>query len=115
MKIDRPRYKLTVFLILAAVCAILYRFKVPCAVRTILHIPCPGCGMTRAWLAFLHLDLRSAFFYHPMFWSVPILFIYFLFEEKTFKNDNFNKTVPIALLFGFLLTWVIRLVAGIAV
>lgn len=38
-----------------------------CPIRYILGISCPGCGMTRAWLAVLHLDFAAAFSYHPLF------------------------------------------------
>ena len=35
-------------------------------------LPCPGCGMTRAFFCLLHLDIKSAFYYHPLFWFVPV-------------------------------------------
>lgn len=38
-------------------------------------IPCPGCGMTRAFLALLHLDFAAAFYYHPLF---PVVIFYIL-------------------------------------
>jgi len=31
-----------------------------CIIKTLLGIPCPGCGMTRAFLYIGHLDFRSA-------------------------------------------------------
>ena len=32
-----------------------------CAVYRLLGVPCPGCGMTRAWLQALRLDFAGAF------------------------------------------------------
>jgi hypothetical protein len=37
-----------------------------CPVRRVLGVPCPGCGLTRAALAALHLDFASACGYHPL-------------------------------------------------
>jgi uncharacterized protein DUF2752 len=37
-----------------------------CAFRRFFGIPCPGCGMTRSLVALVHLDLRSAFAFHPL-------------------------------------------------
>ena len=45
-----------------------------CIFKLITGLPCPGCGMTRAFLHFFHGDLQGAFYYHPLFWLVPLLF-----------------------------------------
>ena len=37
-----------------------------CPFRLITHLPCPGCGMTRALLALFHGDLHSALTIHPL-------------------------------------------------
>lgn len=42
-----------------------------CVFWNVLHVPCPSCGMTRAFLQLLHGNVTMAFHYHPMFWSVP--------------------------------------------
>ena len=45
-------------------------FNVPlCPIAFWLHVPCPGCGLTRASLRLLQGDLRGALAYHPL---VPI-------------------------------------------
>lgn len=36
-----------------------------CPFYALSGIPCAGCGMTRAFFALLHLDLASAFHWHP--------------------------------------------------
>jgi hypothetical protein len=38
-----------------------------CLFRTVTHIPCPGCGMTHAFLAAFRLDFADAFRWHPLF------------------------------------------------
>ena len=60
-----------------------------CPFRYIFGIPCPLCGMTRAFISLLKLDISKAFYYH-VFWPViVVLFIlYFIF---LFKNIKINK------------------------
>ena len=38
----------------------------PCLMRSLLHIPCPGCGMTRSFNALWHGDLVTSFRFHPL-------------------------------------------------
>ena len=42
-----------------------------CAVRAATGVPCPGCGLTRAFVATAHGDLVGAFGFHPF---GPVLF-----------------------------------------
>lgn len=37
-----------------------------CMWRTLLGQPCPGCGLTRSVVTFLHGDYTRAFLYHPL-------------------------------------------------
>lgn len=37
-----------------------------CAFRLVTGIPCPGCGMTRAWASLALGDWASAWTYHPL-------------------------------------------------
>lgn len=37
-----------------------------CLVKLLFHVPCPGCGMTRASLALLRGDLRASLAWHPV-------------------------------------------------
>ncbi len=93
------------FLILA----VLYHFHVTCIFRKFLSFPCPGCGMTRAWVSVVQLDLGTAFNYHFMFWSIPILYLYFLFDGKLLKNKKLNKAVFILIAVGFLFEWILKI------
>ena len=43
-----------------------------CPIRLVTGVSCAGCGMTRAWLSVLRLDLRQAFYYHPLFLLPPV-------------------------------------------
>lgn len=37
-----------------------------CPLARFAHLPCPGCGLTRASLALLHGDLSTALSLHPL-------------------------------------------------
>lgn len=39
---------------------------IACPVETIIGIPCPGCGMTTAIYYVLHLDFKTALYFHPL-------------------------------------------------
>ncbi len=46
----------------------------PCPLRTVLHVPCPTCGMTRATLCLCTLDFAGAARLHPLvFVTLPVL------------------------------------------
>ena len=55
---------------------------ITCPIKFITGISCAGCGMSRAWMAFLHLDIAKAFSYHPLCWLVPIAIIILLCISK---------------------------------
>ena len=62
-------------LTLAGVFAIVVLERLPfCPMATVLGIPCPGCGLTRATLALLHGDVRGAFALHPLVFVLAPLF-----------------------------------------
>lgn len=63
-------------LLLVATLGVLLFAPVPiCPTRTWLHIPCPGCGATRAtWLA-LHGDFAGSFHMHPLALLVGVLMV----------------------------------------
>ena len=53
-----------------------------CPLRALFHIPCPGCGMTRAFVSAFQLDFHAAFLYHPLFpvfVLIPIVLLLHLF------------------------------------
>ncbi|HLU47706.1 MAG TPA: DUF2752 domain-containing protein [Planctomycetota bacterium] len=38
---------------------------IPCPIRSLTDVPCPGCGMTRALLSIARGDLSTAWRFHP--------------------------------------------------
>ena len=112
MKIKNLTEKLITFGVIAAIVAIMYFLDIRCFFKLLFNIPCPGCGMTRAYISLLHLDLAAAFRLNPMFWSVPILAALYLFDGKLFKQKWLNYAITVGVLSGFIICWIIRLIIG---
>lgn len=55
-----------------------YAFTGPvlCPMHLLLGLPCPGCGMTRAFCLATHGHWEEAYFFHPLY---PLIFLYFVF------------------------------------
>lgn len=52
-----------------------------CPIRQSIGLPCPSCGMTRAWLSFVQGNFWDAFTFHPLFLLAPI-FLFAIFRKK---------------------------------
>ncbi len=88
---------------------IMHRLGVGCIFRYFFKIPCPGCGMTHAVVALLHLDFRAAFSYHPMVFSLPLIYLYILTNGRLFGKKALDITVISLLVFGFLLNYLYKI------
>jgi hypothetical protein len=51
---------------LAVIAVLLAAAQVPCGFARIVHLPCPGCGSTRAMLALASGDLAGLVRYNPL-------------------------------------------------
>lgn len=90
----------------------LYLLDIGCVFRLMTGIPCPGCGMTRAWLAALRLDFAAAFAYHPLFWVVPIAFV-LVFVREEVTSSKLKRGIDIAVIVLCVLVvavWIVRLI-----
>ena len=101
--------KLIVLLIFAAVVAVMYILKAPCVFELLLGVQCPSCGMTRAWLALLRFDVVGAFEYHSLFWTLPVVAVFFWLDGKLFKWNWLNYTVMIGIAVLYLIRWLLIL------
>lgn len=59
---------------------------VGCPIYKIFKVPCPCCGVTRAWFCFFRGDVKGAIAYNPLFLLIAIVAAAFVFEEKLFKK-----------------------------
>ena len=112
MRIPKLKEKLIYCGIILAVIGVMYFFKIPCLFKLLLKIECPGCGMTRAYISLLHLDIKKAFAYNAMFWAVPVCFVFYLFDDKIFKKQWINDVILYAVYLGLFANWIIRLIAS---
>ena len=63
--------------------AVIELLGVTCPIRFLTGVSCPGCGMSRAWLAALRMDWGAAFAFHPLFLlPVPAAGL-LLFQRRT--------------------------------
>jgi hypothetical protein len=73
-----------------------------CYFKGFFGIPCPGCGMTRAWISLFNGKILTALYFHPVFWIVPVIAFVVIFRTRLhflYWSNRFWFTV-LALLLG---------------
>lgn len=81
---------------------------VTCPIRFLTGISCAGCGMSRAWLSLLRLDLAGALYYHPLFW-LPVPAAALLLLRRRLPDRAFTAGLALCAAL-FILVYFIRLV-----
>jgi hypothetical protein len=85
-------------LAVAFVYTIFYITGIGCPIKFLTGVSCMGCGMTRAYLSLLRLDIAGAFQYHPLFPIPAIAAVLFLLRSRiSQKIVNFLLFTTIAL------------------
>ena len=84
-----------------------------CLFKRFLHIPCPGCGMTRAVVSLIRFDFASACHYHPCVFIMPLVVLLIFANGKIFKKKWVDNAILVFVLAAFLLTYIIRLILWI--
>jgi len=108
-KIKHLKWKLLLTIVFLLLVAALYASPISCLFLHVFGIRCPGCGMTRALIAALQFDFKTAFSYHMMFWSIPLLYFCMLYDGKLFAEKYLNVILYSVLGLGFLVNWIIHL------
>ncbi|MDR3048611.1 MAG: DUF2752 domain-containing protein [Elusimicrobiota bacterium] len=80
--------------------------EIPCPIRRIFTFPCPTCGVSRAWISFICGNIRTAFYYHPLFLLAPA-FLFLMFKAD---KDNIYLFVLLAISFLFFAVYLTRLI-----
>lgn len=86
---------------------------IPCPIYSITGLQCPGCGVSRMFLALLHLDFSAAFYYNSaLLCLLPVLMLVgtrkiYLYIRYDRKKDRFCDVliwimVAVLVLFGIL-------------
>jgi len=79
-------YKYTSFSMPVIAAVFVFSYLFGCPIKLFTGIPCPACGLTRAYVSLFKGDFAFAFYYHPLFFLLPAaLFcvIFLLYTEKT--------------------------------
>ena len=102
--------RLLLLLLVAVISLLFYITRIGCPIKAAAGIPCPGCGMTRALISALHLDFAAARHYHPLFWAVPVIALLLIFD--IYLHPRLLKLLWGLLIAAFLLTYLLRMIAG---
>ena len=104
----RKDYVIAIFFGIAIVIFMNLILGLSCPFKLMTGLSCPGCGLTRAYIAFLHGDLKKAIYYQPIFWTVPFLCLPFLRIERR-KTRILADIIFSLTVLAFLLIWIIRI------
>ncbi len=65
-----------------------------CIFKVYAGMPCPGCGMTRAFLSLFEGHLHEAFFWHPL-WPIVILgpMVYWVLDQRPNRSHKKNLLI----------------------
>lgn len=94
---------------IALLYVVLEALGVTCPIRYLTGISCAGCGMSRAWLCLLRLDVAGALAYHPLFW-LPVPAALALLLRKRLPERLYRGFLA-AVCGLFLAVYVLRLLA----
>lgn len=86
----------------------LHLMGITCPIKALTGVSCPGCGMTRAWLAMMRGDLHSAFHYHPLFLLPAFALLVFIYRKHI--PQRLLKGGCALFIFLFLLVYGLRMI-----
>lgn len=94
-----------IFTVLAAHAAgigtvVWFAFNIGCPIRRFFGVPCPSCGISRAYTLLFQGDLRGAFYYFPLFLIVPP--VLFLLAHQRVFHIPLSKKATLAIGLGLL-------------
>lgn len=120
------RLKKILILILSVTIGMLIYFgfiSIPCVFHTLFKIPCPGCGMTRAFFRIINFDFIGAFYYNilgiPLFIFLIFCFVSIIYDivldKKTLENKvlKFLEKFAIPIILLLVVSMVVNIFRGI--
>lgn len=111
IKTDVLTAKWAIIFIIAYFVCLRKLFYSICPVVIITGIPCPACGMTRAFFQLLHMDFNGAFETHPFIYVIVILFLIFAFNRYVFlkKTPEWLKWITILCFCSMIIFYIWRM------
>ena len=96
----KDRLKRTIKNTIAILCLgiflyILYDFhiRIPCVFKTLTHLNCPSCGVSRMCVSISHGDIKSAFYYNQVLvFLTPLIALYYIFYQIRYISTGQRKT-----------------------
>ena len=76
-----------------------------CLFYRITGIPCPGCGVSRAWLNCFRGNPEAAFSYHPFFLLLPLIIFCYIHLEALFWRVRHSMRVFLICSAALLFIW----------
>lgn len=89
--------------------AVMIAWGLPCPIKYVTGISCAGCGMTRAVLSAIRGEFSGAFYYHPLWFLMPIVAV-ILSVAKIIKKDRLFDVTLWGFAIAMLALWIVRLI-----
>ena len=99
-----------------------FNISIPCFFKLFFSLPCPGCGMTRAFLEIFHFNFVSAFSYNilaiPLFLYLLLLNCLLFYDTIFYKNKSlaylkFTEKYSLFLILFLTLSWIVNIFRGV--
>lgn len=97
---------LLLILYFAVAYSLMNHYDITCVFIEVFGIPCPGCGMTRAFLSLLKLDFYHAFKYNVVIFFMPYVFIYVFFDLKR----KIHSIILMGIGVVAIINWIIKII-----
>lgn len=112
IKKDCQKYekKIAPVVTIVALYAVLQAFEITCPIKYLTGISCAGCGTTRAWFSFLRGDIKTAFYYHPLF-LMP-MFVILLYFKRNSIDKRFSHGILVLLILSYAILYIYRMKTG---
>jgi len=108
----KPGELIAIHLTAIAILTLVFLFY-ECPILYFFHIPCPGCGIVRAHRAAMALDFKSAFSYHPLFFTVAPMLLYPPHKNLLKKrlSDKAETIIFFTITAVFIIIYILRLLS----
>jgi len=93
-----------------------------CAVRSFLHIDCPGCGLTRSIAFLAHGQIKKSIAFHPLGIVIGMWLVFLFLKEIIGRASRRSLFAPVSqrsrdiILFSFVIAlfgqWLAKLIIG---
>ena len=99
-----------------------YHISIPCFFKLLFSVPCPGCGMTRAFREIFNFHFISAFsfnilaiplFLYLLFFNILLFYDIFFKKNISLKYIKFIENHSIYLIFFLILSLIVNIIRGI--